>query len=294
MSDLAKSANLHRSAISVETVLGCNLSCPACLIGINKINRKKGMMSLENFSYISDKVKPYVLGSTFYLHHWGEPMLNKHIYDMIGIASKYSNTNISTNANTLDVSSTKRLIESGVESVIFSIDGITQDVYEQYRRGGNVYKALSMLTVAAEHNRILGNPVRIIPQFCCFEHNEHQVEGFKTFCANIGLSASIKPPFIKDGVKPAKNENYVRHVEQSREKRIQKMRGCRDMLDNIVILLDGSVTMCCCDHDAVTTFGNIFTHELEAIWQSEKYLSFTEKLLTGVGNEECLDFCVAY
>ena len=37
----------------VETAMACNLACPECVIGVDKVNRKKGYMSFKNFKIIS-------------------------------------------------------------------------------------------------------------------------------------------------------------------------------------------------------------------------------------------------
>ena len=47
-------------------------------------------------------------------------------------------TATSTNAHYLTDDNAKRTIESGLDRLIISIDGTTQDVYQQYRVGGNL------------------------------------------------------------------------------------------------------------------------------------------------------------
>lgn len=112
---------------SIETVLGCNLHCIECAIGSNIISRKYGMMSFNQFNIIAEKMKKYCTYA--YLHLWGEPMLNPDIIKIIEIASKFTRTNISTNANSIDKIKAKQLIHSGVSDIIVSIDGMTQNIY---------------------------------------------------------------------------------------------------------------------------------------------------------------------
>ena len=72
-------------------------------------------------------------------------MLNKDIISMSQYASAFCKTNISTNGISLTTEKAEELITSGVTDIIVSIDGVTQDVYEKYRKGGNVKKAMSSL-----------------------------------------------------------------------------------------------------------------------------------------------------
>ena len=57
-------------------------------------------------------------------------------------ASKKIYTATSTNAHYLNDENARRTIESGLDRLIISIDGTTQDVYEQYRIGGQLEKVL--------------------------------------------------------------------------------------------------------------------------------------------------------
>ena len=74
------------------------------------------------------------------------------------------------------------LIKSGVGTVIVSIDGVSQNVYEQYRIGGKVEKVFENISYLNEANKKYGNHVALLPQFIVFEHNYHEVEVFKKFC----------------------------------------------------------------------------------------------------------------
>ena len=127
----------------VETALVCNLECPDCAIGGDMIDRTKGIMKPHAFTHIAEKIRPYA--EYVYLHIWGEPTINKHIFDMIEVTSEFAKVNISTNALLLDEDKCERMINSGVTDLIVSIDGVSQEVYEQYRVGGDVKKAFETL-----------------------------------------------------------------------------------------------------------------------------------------------------
>ncbi|MGK4422530.1 radical SAM protein, partial [Klebsiella pneumoniae] len=51
-------------------------------------------------------------------------------------------TATSTNAHYLTDEKAKQTVESGLDRLIISIDGTTQDVYQQYRVGGKLDKVL--------------------------------------------------------------------------------------------------------------------------------------------------------
>ena len=76
----------------------------------------------------------------------GEPYLNPDFLDMVKYASgKKIYTATSTNAHYLNDANARRTIESGLDRLIISIDGTTQETYQQYRVGGHLNKVLEGL-----------------------------------------------------------------------------------------------------------------------------------------------------
>ena len=73
----------------------------------------------------------------------GEPYINPAFLEMVNYASKNNIYTItSTNAHFLDDKNAKRTVQSGLDRLIISIDGTTQEVYEQYRKEGQLKTVL--------------------------------------------------------------------------------------------------------------------------------------------------------
>ncbi|MGH2552223.1 MAG: radical SAM protein, partial [Chitinophagaceae bacterium] len=122
-------------SISFEPTTFCNLRCPECPSGLRAFSRPTGMLQKDFFSKTIDELHKDLLYLVFYFQ--GEPYLNPDFLDMVEYASKKKiYTATSTNAHYLDDGNAKRTIESGLDRLIISIDGTTQDVYQQYRVGG--------------------------------------------------------------------------------------------------------------------------------------------------------------
>jgi MoaA/NifB/PqqE/SkfB family radical SAM enzyme len=281
------------STFALETVCGCNLRCVECAVGGNLITRPGGVLALADYRRASAALRPHC--RYLYLHLWGEPMLHPHIFTMIADASSFCRTNISTNAQTVDEAMAQRLIESGVSEIIVSIDGMTQATYETYRRGGDLGKALQGLDSLARFNERAGNPVRIMPQFIVFAHNEHEMEAFRQFCTQRGLTTTFKAPYLRAGshLRPSSLPGMTR-VRNAPDQRAQAMRACPNAADTMTILRDGSVVACCYDHDGVTSFGNIFETSVEAVWDSPGFKSFRDRLKQGAPPAFCRDQCLLY
>jgi MoaA/NifB/PqqE/SkfB family radical SAM enzyme len=251
-------------------------------------------MSFETYCCIADRIRDHC--RYLYLHLWGEPLMNRQIIPMIRHAAEFARVNISTNAITLNESLAKELIESGVSEIIVSVDGMTQEVYETYRRKGDLKSALRGLAFLQKFNLHNQRPVFISPQFIVFRHNQHEMEPFSKFCQSIGLRATFKAPYIRKGssLQASDLKHLRRKVADDSYTRILEMKNCPNARDVFTILLDGSVVACCYDHNGLTRFGNILENSVSEIWLDDRFSKFRQNLLHGRANPFCMAECLLY
>ena len=77
------------------------------------------------------------------LYFQGEPYLHPDFTNMVEYAtSRKIYTATSTNAHFLDDANAKTTVKSGLDRCIISIDGTTQEVYQQYRKEGELSKVI--------------------------------------------------------------------------------------------------------------------------------------------------------
>jgi MoaA/NifB/PqqE/SkfB family radical SAM enzyme len=142
-SKFKKTANLRGMPffISVEPTTSCNLRCPQCPSGLRQFSRPKGMLEPEFFDTIIDQVKSRLFGLTFYFQ--GEPYLNPDFLRMVkSTSAKGIYTSTSTNAHYLTPENARQTVDSGLDKITISVDGISQESYERYRVGGDLEKVL--------------------------------------------------------------------------------------------------------------------------------------------------------
>ena len=283
------------ATFTIETSLACNLKCPECALGGGMIQRPKGFMTFDDFKILADKIRPYV--KYLYLHLWGEPMLNPDIFAMIRYASAFTRTNISTNGMNMTPEMAEELITSGVTEIIVSIDGVTQEVYEQYRVGGDVHKAFTSLTMLQQLNIKHGSRVNISPQFVVFRHNQHEMPQYQKACHTIGLQPTFKAPYIRtinSRIAYSDDPKFSRPHYSDIPPLKKAMMECPNPVDVFTVLMDGSVVICCHDYAGHTSFGNLFHQDVLAIWQSRHYRKFRESILTGHAPDFCVKNCMSY
>ena len=86
----------------------------------------------------------------------------------------------------------RRLIDSGLNSLIVSLDGTTQETYERYRVGGSLEKVLAGVRNVVKARDAAGKRLpRIYFQFVVMSHNEHQIDDAKKLTKQYGVDKNI-------------------------------------------------------------------------------------------------------
>lgn len=174
----------------IEASNVCNLECPGCFTGVGENGRVRSHISFDLFKQTLDEQASRLCQVEFY--NWGEPLLNKSIYRMIEEAHKRGlSTLISTNFSLpYDEARADALVKSGLQSLTVSCDGATQEVYEQYRRGGNLDLVFRNVRLVAEAKKRLGSATpQIMWGWHTFPHNHHEIEKARQMAPGLGFDA---------------------------------------------------------------------------------------------------------
>ena len=162
--------------VSIEPTTSCNLRCPQCPSGLREFTRPTGMLQNNLFEKIILQIKNHLHSLTFYFQ--GEPYLNPDFLKMVAFANKNKIYTItSTNAHYLTEENAKQTIKSKLDKLIISVDGITQEVYEQYRIGGTLDKVLEGTKEILKQKKLLKSKTpHVVWQFVVFKPNQDQIE----------------------------------------------------------------------------------------------------------------------
>jgi MoaA/NifB/PqqE/SkfB family radical SAM enzyme len=166
-------------SLSIEPTTACNLGCPECPSGLKQFSRDTGNLKADNFNRWLDQLSPTLSYLNFYFQ--GEPFIHNDILDFISKASqKGIYTSTSTNAHFITEKRAQEIVKSGLDRILISIDGTTQEVYEQYRVHGTLQKVLDGTKHLVEARKNLNSSTpHIIFQFLVVRPNEHQIEEAK-------------------------------------------------------------------------------------------------------------------
>ena len=127
--------------VSIEPTTACNLRCPECPSGLRAFSRPTGNLKKDFFTKTIEELHQHLVYLIFYFQ--GEPYINPDFLEMVKLANqKGIYTITSTNAHFLNDANARKTIESGLNRLIISVDGTTQEVYEQYRKEGKLENVL--------------------------------------------------------------------------------------------------------------------------------------------------------
>jgi radical SAM protein with 4Fe4S-binding SPASM domain len=283
-------------SVSIEPTTSCNLRCPECPSGLREFSRPTGMLDEKFFRSAIDQMSPHLMYLTFYFQ--GEPYLNVNFLDMVKYAaSKKIFTSTSTNAHYLDSETAKRTVESGLERLIISIDGTTQETYSSYRIGGDLDKVIEGTKQVLKWKKELRSSTpHVVFQFLVVKPNEHQVQDVHRLATQLGVDEVVlKTAQVYDYENGndliPEQENYSRYRKMPDGKWTTKNKledHCWKMWNSCVITWDGSIVPCCFDKDAKHKLGTLKNFSLKQIWFSEPYKNFRASVLRSRGE---IDIC---
>jgi radical SAM protein with 4Fe4S-binding SPASM domain len=284
-------------SISFEPTTSCNLRCPECPSGLRAFTRPTGMLKNDFYTQTIDQLSSELLYLVFYFQ--GEPYLNPGFLDMVRYAaSKKIYTATSTNAHYLNDENARKTVESGLDRLIISIDGTTQEVYQQYRVGGSLHKVLDGTKNLVNWKKKLNSKTpHIIFQFLVVRPNEHQVNEIKQIGKEYGVDeVRFKTAQVYDYVNdphrliPAadKFSRYRKNANGATTVKNRLSNHCWRLWHATVITWDGIVVPCCFDKDAQHKLGDLKGKSFNEIWHNKEYRAFRSKLLNGRKN---IDIC---
>jgi radical SAM protein with 4Fe4S-binding SPASM domain len=275
-------------SVSIEPTTSCNLRCPECPSGLRKFSRNTGKISLELYEDVINQLHPDLLYLILYFQ--GEPYLHPLFFHMVEYARKrriYTMT--STNAHYLTDKLARKTVESGLDRIIISLDGIDQETYEKYRVGGSLEKVIEgTRNLVRWKKELRSRSPFIILQFIVFSTNEHQVPELKKLAEELGVDKlELKTAQVYDY-----EEGNALIPSNERWSRYKRVTGGRFRIDNplnnhclrmwrgCVITWDGLVVPCCFDKDAHHRLGDLKKQKFREIWRGDDYERFRKKLFS--------------
>jgi radical SAM protein with 4Fe4S-binding SPASM domain len=271
-------------AIGAELTNNCNLSCPECTTGSGKMDRERGFMDLDLFKKMINELRPYIYNINLYFQ--GEPMLHPGFFSFLE-NSLTTYTTVSTNGHFLSEENCEKIVKSGLNRLIISLDGTDQESYSAYRKNGNINTVLDGIQKVSAAKKKFKSSLKIEIQFLVNQLNEHQIPRAKELAKKLKVGLKFKSMQIYDKKDVATwlplNGRFRRYRMEDGEYVIKSsLPGrCARLWFNPVITWDGKVLPCCFDKNGEFVMGDLNQDTFRDIWYGSKYRIFRKSILSG-------------
>jgi radical SAM protein with 4Fe4S-binding SPASM domain len=271
---------------SIEPTNHCNLKCPECPSGLGILTRPLGLMKPEFFKRIIDEISP--TGFYIQLFFQGEPYINKSLPDMIRYAQqKNIYVSISTNGHFINNQNVDNVLNPAPDKIIYSMDGLDEETYQNYRVGGTFAQAHEGLCAITERKKTgkLKKPF-VELQFIVMKQNEHLLDKMLDYGQKTGVDKVVFKTMQISSYQNAlkfmpQNKKYRRYEVENGSFFIKgKLENhCFALWRTSVITWDGRIVPCCFDKDGNHEFGRLNGINFSDIWKSSEYQGFRQMVL---------------
>jgi MoaA/NifB/PqqE/SkfB family radical SAM enzyme len=170
----------------------CQLACPGCVHSsraeeLKIFDWRNGTLGEDCLSALLRRYGPHAIA--VYFCNYGEPLLNLNTPKLIRLAKSYLlGTALSTSLSVRRLDA-EAYVESGLDIMALSIDGATQQVYERYRRNGNLELVFDNIRQLVKAKRRLGKGTPVLSwNFLAFEHNAHEIPEAERMARQLGVN----------------------------------------------------------------------------------------------------------
>lgn len=280
--------------LTIETGNFCPLRCSLCPTGQEKEGLPKGFLSFKNFKRIIDELGDYLL--IVELYNWGEPFLNKEFFRMVRYArDRNIIVTTSSNLNIFDDIVCRELMQSGLNILMVSLDGASQETVESYQRGNNFEMVIGNIKKIVKEKRTLNLRKPLLQwKFFVTRFTEKEIPMAKRLANEIGvdhiefakLLCDMSQRFFLNSKSQFENvkewlphnERYSAYSNTLKRRKKALSNDCSSLWTRSVMNWDGSIFPCCNVHGEKWGFGNALKEGFSAIWNNEAYRSSRERV----------------
>ncbi len=261
--------NLDRfpPCLQIEPTSICNYRCPFCYQVDSEFTKKSngmmGAMSLDLFKRIVDQAEGNCEAVT--LASRGEPLVCPDIEEMLAYATgKFLALKLNTNAWFLDESKCHAILQSGVNTLVFSADAASEPAYSSLRVNGNldrVHKNIKLFQdIRAKHYPKSRTITRV---------SGVKVPGTDDLDTMDRFWGELADQVAFVDYNPWENiyDQPVNDVSDP----------CSDLWRRMFVWWDGKTNPCDSDFKSTLGTGTASSENLSAIWLSDQYMDLRKQ-----------------
>jgi pyruvate-formate lyase-activating enzyme len=253
---------------AVELCADCNLKCTMC--HHPQMRRPKGVMPFPLWQKCADEIAAVSPETECWFSFCGEPLLEPELLFRMLVYGKsvgLRSLNVNTNGMLLTPALAEPFLDSGVDLVVFGIDGFSRETFEAIRveaKRDEVYANVEHLLAL---RRARGRGPEIQVQFIEMSENRHEIDAFRRYWLSRGATLKIRNMLSWGG-------KFDTPLGVPDEDRIP----CPWAITMMHVFWDGRVPRCPGDTEGEEGVGNAWHEPLVVLWK--KLGVYREKHLT--------------
>ena len=283
--------------IDVELTSACNFRCLMCPTGNLSLKRKTGFMTRDTFDTLVSDCAPHQIALRFI--GWGEPTMHPELSVFVKTAHDAGLlTHLNTNGSIFGPKQMSDLIDAGLDSIKFSFQGVEK---ESFRTMRNVDFFDALLHVIRKFVEIRGKKTHPFIAVSTTTTNETSavIEQFRrdmvTLVDQVSIGKTVFDHLDMDAVRLNKDDQITLWEQSThQDPEPSHPKPCPEVFDKLSIHYDGSVVVCCNDHNGETDMGNINAAPIDLIWSDKNIEDYRAKLVkddyTSPNCKTCYDY----
>lgn len=277
--------------IELEITNHCNFQCIMCKTGTGTAKRKRGYMAAETYEKLIREAAGRKIAFKFVGQ--GEPTLHPRFLEYIKKAKQNGVIcHLTTNGSMFDKSFIGQLIDTQIDSVKFSFQGVDREGYMELRGKDDFDHLLEKIGWLYELRGEKEFPYITVATSVTNESKE-EIEEFRQKCSRICDNLEIGITTLEfidlSKIKKKQTHELLAKMKEDQTRKKRRYKCCHQVFDVITLHWNGSINACCADNDDVMVLGNLAENSIQECWNGKKEQAYREIL--AVNDYEKLPLC---
>tara|TARA_Y100000589_G_scaffold136231_1_gene130355 strand:- start:49 stop:972 length:924 start_codon:yes stop_codon:yes gene_type:complete len=270
----------------VEPTNHCNLKCTFCPQKDQK--RSLGFLDVGLFRELTEEAAQIGVRK-FNLFFLGESLMHKSLFEMIRLAkSNGIQTRLNTNASFLDNKRAEELLETGLDLLTVSFEGVNKEIYERLRVKGNFERTSSNIRNVIKLKHRKKSDTQISIEIIDLPETSPYMKDFTKTMQSYGPDEIVTKVY----------RNWIGYLKAQKNLALEDHYNvCSYPWRSMALLWDGTFVPCCVDYDGRYPLGNAKDGIMNA-WNGEPMKKLRQYLIDRKndlrkhhGQRECHGLC---
>jgi len=257
--------------VQIESTNICNAKCVFC--PRDDMERKQGVMDMALFTKVVDECAALGIEHVR-MHNYGEPFVDRSLVEKVRYAKQAGIPQVGmiSNGSLITEDAARGMIEAGLDAINISVDASGKEVFEKTRVGLKYDKVIANIERLV---RLRSEAGKVRPKLILSFVRQDNSEDEQAFIEHWRR--------IADKIHVTDLHNWAGTLNQRSEVKYP----CYRPWLTFTALWDGRVSLCCADFDGRTVLGDLRTHSIQEIWNSDAYRAVRRQHLESGGPDIC-------